>query len=124
MRDFLQKSRTADSRRFGFSLPELVIVMGIIAILALAAIPNLQNLRVRAYEALAKSAAANARVSQRAHFELHDGQYATDLENLLRIDRNLSDDPAITFVFGTVNSSGYTMIVGHAQGVDPVVVTD
>jgi len=95
---------------------------------ALIAIPNFFALRSKAYDASAQSAGYNAQIAEELYFQNAggdiDGRYTASLEDLLVWDKNLSDDPAVTFVFGACNASGYTFTTSHAQGHQEFVFTD
>ena len=45
-----------------------------------------------------------------------DGRYASQLQDLLVFDKRLVADPAVTFLFGPCNSSGYSFTTTHARG--------
>jgi len=71
--------------------------------------------RAEANDAAAMNAGNNARIVQRLYFQ-NRGRYAENLEELCVFDQFLAEDPDITFVFGTVEQSGYTFTTVHAKG--------
>ncbi len=101
----------------GFTLIELMIVVAIIGILALIAIPNFVSLRSKAYDASAKSMGRNAKVAMEVYYNDSgadiSGGYTQYLSDLLSFDRNLTDDPDVTFEFVDVTTSGYTYYTEH-----------
>jgi len=105
----------------GFTLIELMIVVAIISILAIIAVPNFVNLRQKAYDASAKSVGYSVKVAEEAYFNDYirtNPTYTSDLNNLLAVDKNLTDDFGVTFTFIVANSSGFTMTTTHSQGTD------
>lgn len=103
----------------GFTLIELMIVVSIIGILALIAIPNFQNLRQKAYDASALSAGRSAKLAQEIYYQDHQDlyyHYTSDLTDLLKHDRNLTDDGGVTFIFGYKGDTNFTFTTQHANG--------
>ena len=94
---------------------------------ALIAIPNFIALRSKAYDASAQAAGYNAKIAEEVYFQNAgdiDGRYTASFKDLLEWDKNLTDDPSVTFVFGDCNASGYTFTTSHAQGKQEFVFTD
>ncbi|MDP8222797.1 MAG: DUF4190 domain-containing protein [Candidatus Lernaella stagnicola] len=91
-----------------------------VGLLALIAIPNFVQLRGKAYNASAQSAGYNAKIVQELYYQnsgdVNNATYADNLGDLLAWDKNLTDDPGVTFDFGVCTSSGYTFTVRHAKG--------
>ncbi len=120
-----------------FSLAQVAVLVAIISILSLISIPNFISLRARAYGASAKSAGRNAvlavhvlhgegripgelvgRPAQPDEPAKADG--AVDiLKMLLSYDRNLTDDPDVTFTFMSMNASGYSFETRHENADTP-----
>lgn len=67
----------------GFSMPELMLVLAIIMLLATLSIPNLFTARHRAEEAAAVQTLKNAHTAQEGYRVLH-GNYAPDFQTLMR----------------------------------------
>ncbi|HPQ69224.1 MAG TPA: DUF4190 domain-containing protein [bacterium] len=99
-----------------------VAILPVIAILALVAIPNFVSLRTKAYNASAQNASYSVRIAQELEYQntispdTGKGKYADNLEALLVWDKNLTDDPMVTFNFGSCGAEGYTFNTTHFRG--------
>lgn len=95
---------------------------------ALIAIPNFIALRAKAYDASAQSAGRNAKIAEEVYYQNsfgdNGGSYLASLKDLLEWDKNLTDDPEVTFIFGGCDTSGYTFTTSHAKGRQPFNYTD
>jgi hypothetical protein len=93
----------------------------------LIAIPNFVNLRAKAYNSSAQSTSYNAKIAEEVYRQNNRGDhdaYTNRLSDLLKWDKNLTDDPAVTFTFGACNNSGYTFTTTHAKGDMSYLTTD
>ena len=103
---------TPRSRRAGFSLIELLIVVVIIGILAAIAIPAFANTKGKALVAKVKSDLRQVATAQEGYF-YGSGTYTTDL-NLL----GLTPSPGVTLTVVSATVSGWSA-TGSAAGANP-----
>jgi hypothetical protein len=90
-----------------------IAIVGLLPLL-LILLPNLNRLGPRAYDVDAKSAGRNATIAEenfyrQAQEKTGEGQYTSDLNELVRVDKNLTDDPLIIFVFFRADASGFSL---------------
>ena len=75
------------------------------------------NAPYTSYDGSAERAGRKASSVQISYYNDHcggtEGIYADDLAKLLPCDRTLSEDPYVTFSFGSVTTSGYTFTTTH-----------
>lgn len=74
--------------------------------------------------ASAQCAGHNAKIVEEMLRHNSSSAYTDRLTDLLEWDKNLTDDPDVTFIFGPCNASGYTFTTSHAKGDKPYVFTD
>ncbi|MDP8221917.1 MAG: type II secretion system protein [Candidatus Lernaella stagnicola] len=98
----------------GFSLIELVIVVGVLAILVSIAAPTVLPKRKAGYDTVAANAGRVAQTAMEVYGQTGPG-YPHSLEELLRYAPSLDDNPEITFRFGRCNAWGYTYTTQHAR---------
>jgi Tfp pilus assembly protein PilE len=96
-------------------LVELIVTVAIIGILALIAIPRFAVYRYNAYNGSAESTAKNFDISEGAYKAIHE-EYATDVQQLLTIDKALLSTPDVTFVWVESGGSKYTVNFKHLHG--------
>lgn len=81
---------------------------------------------VKDYNTSAQSAGRNAKIAEEVFYvgNLDFQKYTDQLAELLIWDKNLTDDPGVTFIFGTCTASGYTFTTSHVKGDKPYEFTD
>ncbi len=103
------------SKASGFTLVELLLVVAVISVLATIAIPDFLQLRAKAHNASSASAGRNAQTAMEVCYRLTEN-YAPNLQVLLQYEPNLTEDTGVTFLFGSINNSGYTFTTTHRRG--------
>ena len=96
-------------RRRGFTLIELLVVVVILGVLAMIAIPKLQNTRGRGNAATLRSDLRSLSTAQEAYFYEH-GTYTDRPENL-----NLDSSPGVILTIVTASAHGWSATVTHPQ---------
>lgn len=91
--------------REGFTLVELLIVMGIIAILAAIAIPNFISYRQRGYDGTARSDAKNAYTAAQAYFNDYPVKVMADVSDVTAYGYKQSPDIEFTIGGGQADLS-------------------
>ncbi|MBF0484685.1 MAG: type II secretion system protein [Candidatus Omnitrophica bacterium] len=99
-----------DKRR-GFTLVEIMIVVGIIAMLAAIAIPNMLRARVTANEALAQSTLKAVATAMETYSNSNNGNYPTDPNLLVG-----ANPPYLRTNFCSGQYSGYLFNCGLTAG--------
>ncbi|GLC24559.1 type IV pilin protein [Roseisolibacter agri] len=105
-------SRRRTSRRAGFSLIELLIVVVIIGILAAIAIPAFANTKGKALVAKVKSDLRQVATAEEGYF-YGSGTYTTDLGVL-----GLTPSPGVTLTIVSATVAGWSA-TGTAAGANP-----
>lgn len=100
-------------REKGFTLVELLVTIGIIAILAAIAIPNFITFRQRGYYAAQTSDAKNAYTAAQNFFNDYPINDITDLNELKDFGYVQTDEITMTIADGSQNS--LELIISHNQ---------
>ncbi len=97
----------------GFTLIELMIVIGIIGILAAIAIPQFSAYRTRSYNSLAKSDLRNAATAQEAYYA-DNREYTNDPNTL--IGAGAYPSAGVTLLINSASNTNYDMEASHTSG--------
>lgn len=97
-------------RRKAFTLVEIMIVVGIIALLAVLAIPNLIRPRASANEALAQAALKTISTAAESYASVNDGNYPTgsDLSALYNVTPKYINKDYVADCTTTTPCQGYS----------------
>lgn len=106
-------SKSQKKIRGGFTLVELLITMGIIAILAAVAIPNFISYRQRGYDGTARSDAKNSYTAAQAYFNDYSGKVMSDVSDVIAYGYKQSPNIEFTISGGQADLS---IQVKHALG--------
>jgi len=82
-----------------------------------------QSMQTIAPNESARHAGQDARLAEELHYA-NNMTYADNLTDLLTWDQNLTDDPLVTFLFGTCSQTGYTYTTRHTNGDIDYLFTD
>jgi prepilin-type N-terminal cleavage/methylation domain-containing protein len=96
-------------RRRGFTLIELLVVVVILGVLAMIAIPKLQNTRGRGNAATLRADLRSLSTAQEAYFYEH-GTYTNQPDAL-----NLDSSPGVVLTIFAASAHGWSATVTHPQ---------
>ena len=107
-------SRGVRDRR-GFTLIEILVVVGIIGILAAIAIPQLSRYRTRGYNTTAVSDLKNAAIAQESYYT-ENRRYSTNLAALMTPPYNFYLSDGVDLAIVSSGTTGYVMTANHSSG--------
>lgn len=105
------------SKKQGFTLIELMLVVAIIGILAAIAVPNFMSYRERSYDKVANTVLKNITSAQSAYNAAY-GIYTSDQTALMSMDPNIPVSTTTLVSWGIMSASAtaFTASSTHAQG--------
>lgn len=106
--------KTMKSNNRGFTLIELMIVIGIIGILAAIAIPQFTVYRTRSYNSAAMNDLRNTANAQEAYY-VDNELYTNTLSKLLTSDYGLGISDGVNLSIAG-DSTAYTIVAYHLSG--------
>ncbi|MCZ7583364.1 MAG: type II secretion system GspH family protein [Deltaproteobacteria bacterium] len=107
--------RKGHSKKSGFSLIEVMVALAIVVILSVVAVPQYMTYRRQAYNASAESMARSFQTTQAA-YKAANGAYATEIEPLAALDKNLLTTPGLSYNWIEASDSDYLFNVRHVRG--------
>jgi prepilin-type N-terminal cleavage/methylation domain-containing protein len=108
----IEVSITGIQSQIGFSLVELMVVVGIVAILAAVAVPQVSSSRKRGYETVVKSDLMNAATAEEAYFTKNQSYKAGALDTGTPPGFNKSIDVSLTSLVG---NDTFVLFAAHAN---------
>ncbi len=103
------------NRNEGFSIIELMIVVGLIGILALIAIPSIMGYRHDTADGMARTAIEELRILQARYYQDY-GTFTDNLQALIRYNKGIQEyvDKGVNIVLVAADQDGYTIQADRA----------
>lgn len=109
-----------DQQRKGFTLIELMIVVGIIGVLAAIAMPKFVEMLRKSKEGHTKGALASLRTAVASYYSAEEGSYPTDL-NVIK-PQYIDEIPAVSL--GEYHQNSSSFVTALSTGISSTEITD